>query len=163
MSGRSALQALQEQARARFTEIGGVAVPNEFGDTAGEYTELHQGAAVVDLSFHAKLRFTGSDRGAFLQSMLTNDVLALQPGHGCRALKLSLQGKMEAAVHVLCLDAEIWCDVEPEPVEMLLRGLRRRIVREDVQIEDASAAWALFSVQGPASAQILTGLGIAPN
>jgi folate-binding protein YgfZ len=161
MSGRSALQTLQEKAGARFTEIGGVAMPSAFGDTAGEYAQLHEGAAVVDLSFRALLRFTGAERGAFLQNMLTNDVLALQPGHGCRALKLTLQGKMEAAMNVLCFEHEIWCDVEPEPVEMLLRGLRRRIVREDVQIEDASAAWALFSVQGPAAAQVLAKLGIA--
>ena len=148
MSEQSALGYVQERDGARFATIGGVPAPLDFGDVEGEYAALSRGAGLLDLSFRAKLRVTGADRVPFLQNMLTNDIQALQPGRGCRALKLTVQGRMEAALHVLCFDTEIRCDLESAPVETLLSGLRRRIVLEDVQIEDVSAAWALFSCLG---------------
>jgi len=160
MPDQDALHAGQERAGARFTPIGGESTPFDFGDVDGEYDALRRGAGLLDLSFRAKLRFTGADRVAFLQNMLTNDIQSLQPGRGCRALKLTVQGKMEAALHVLCFDTEIGCDLEPAPVQTLVLGLRRRILRDDVQIEDVSASWKLFSVQGPAAGGALAALGI---
>ena len=127
----------------------------------GEYEALRRHAGLLDLTARGKLRLGGADRGRFLNDLLTNDILVLRPGQGCNALKVTLQGKMEAALRILCFEDEIWCDLEAEPLAALLRTLRMRILRAAVTVEDASAAWALFSLQGPEAVAVLAKLGVS--
>ncbi|UCE01393.1 MAG: aminomethyltransferase family protein [Candidatus Latescibacterota bacterium] len=134
--------------------------PDHYGDVAAEYAALRSGVGLLDLSFRARLRLTGADRVRFLHNMLTNDIQALSPGSGCNAVKVSVQGKIEAALRVLCLENELWCDLEPGARETLLAGLGKRIVLEDVVLEDASNERALLSLQGPESAHTLRQMGV---
>ncbi len=130
--------------------------------SAPEYEALRQGAGLLDLHRWGLLRLRGKDRVRFLHNMLTNDIATLQPGEGCNALKVSVQGRMEAALRVLCLDDEIWCDTEFAALEGLVPGLRKRIVLEDASLEDASAGWRLLAVQGPEARSLLERCGIEP-
>ncbi|HZL85386.1 MAG TPA: glycine cleavage T C-terminal barrel domain-containing protein [Candidatus Krumholzibacteria bacterium] len=125
-----------------------------------EYDSLRQGAGLIDLSACGKLRLGGSARARFLNSLLTHDILALAPGSGCNALKVTLQGKMEAALRVLCLDDELWCDFDAAALEGLLRTMRMRVLRDDVKIEDASVEWSLFSIQGPLARGVFSRLDV---
>jgi folate-binding protein YgfZ len=134
--------------------------PDHYGDVAAEHAALRSGAGLLDLSFRARLRLSGADRVRFLHNMLTNDIQALSPGLGCNAVKVSVQGKIEAALRVLCLEEELWCDLEPGPRELLLAGLRKRIVLEDAVLEDVSEEGALLSLQGPQSANTLRQMGV---
>jgi folate-binding protein YgfZ len=122
---------------------------------------LHTGAALLDLSTNGKLRILGSDRTSFLNNMVTNDVRRLHPGEGCNAAKLSLQGKMEAEMHVLCLEQELWCEVGPGPVDAVQRSLDRHLIMEDARIEDVTAEWGLLTVQGPLAGKALHAVGAA--
>ncbi len=125
-----------------------------------EYEALRHGAGLIDLSARGKLRLRGSARARFLNSLLTNDILALEPGYGCNALKATLQGKMEAALRVLCLEGELWCDFDAAALDALLRTMRMRVLRDDVAIEDASTGLALFSVQGPIARGVFARLDV---
>ncbi|MGC4042854.1 MAG: hypothetical protein QM758_03545 [Armatimonas sp.] len=50
------------------------------------------------------LALTGRDRASFLQGMVTNDVLSLQPGQSCYAFHLDATGHVLADMYVLCLE-----------------------------------------------------------
>jgi aminomethyltransferase len=158
---RTPLDALHTAAGARWMAADGWALPADFGAPDAEYAALRDGAALLDLSLRGKLRITGPDRATFLHNMVTNDVLALRAGHGCNAAKLSLQGKMEGALHLLCDADALWCDVDPGASARVLEGLRKHLIMEDAAIEDVTDAWALIALQGPHAARALVGAGAA--
>ena len=160
MARLTPLHAEHATAHARLVEVDGWSVPADFGDVAAEYPALRQGAGLLDLSFRGKLRLAGPDRAAFLHNMLTNDILALRPGHGCHAAKLTVQGKMQAALHVLCLEDALLGDVEPGPADELRAALLRHLVMENAKLEDVTERWALFAVQGSQSPSALARLGV---
>jgi folate-binding protein YgfZ len=127
-----------------------------------EYEALRRGAGLIDFSAWGLLRLRGKDRARFLHNMLTNDILKLRPGEGCNAVKVSVQGRMEAALRVLCLEDEMWCDTEGEALAGVALGLRKRIVLENAALEDASAGWRLLAVPGPEARRVLERCGIEP-
>jgi len=89
------------KAGALFAERRGQPVVGSYGDLAGEYSALRQGAAVVDLPTRGVLEAAGPVRLKFLQGMLSNDVAGLSPGRGCRAALLAARGSVQALVRAL--------------------------------------------------------------
>jgi hypothetical protein len=59
------------------------------------------------------LKLTGKDRQSFLQGMVTNDVVKLQPGEGCYAFLLDSTGHVLADMHVLNVGDYLLLDLEP--------------------------------------------------
>jgi aminomethyltransferase len=155
MSARLLLHDMLEASGARFEAVDGWLVPADFGHVAGEYAALCAGAALLDLSLRGRLRLTGRDRASFLHNMVTNDVLGLRPGGGCDAVKLTLQGKIEGTMHILCDQDALWCDVDPGAAAAVQAALERHRIMEDVVIEDRSREWVLLALQGPRAAEVL--------
>ena len=60
-----------------------------FSSVADEYAAIRNGAAVIDHSARLRMLFTGAKAGEALNGLVTNDVLALQPGTGLFAAALS--------------------------------------------------------------------------
>jgi folate-binding protein YgfZ len=135
-------------------------VPRTFGDPEGEYDALRQGAGLIDLTFRVRAVVTGTDRATFLQNMLTNDIQALTPGHGCKALKLDVRGRIESKVDVLCHEEALWCDIDPGPAVRVLPELRNRIIAEDVTLQEASDRHSVLSIQGPRTLDVLSAAGM---
>lgn len=156
------LQSLHAAAGARWSEIDGWSMAMDFGDPAAEYAALDRGAGLLDLSFRGKLRLTGPDRATFLHNMVTNDITALQPGQGCNAAKLTVQGKMEAALRVRCTTAALWADVDPGATGKVLDDLRKHLIMEDARLDDVTGDWALLALQGPRSPHALAAVGVDP-
>lgn len=125
-----------------------------------EYTPYHapaeydatrraSGAGVVDRSWRSLLRLTGPDRHAFLQGMVTNDILALAPNQGCRAAFLDTTAHILADMRVWNAPDALFLVTDPQVSARLLQTLDMYLIMEDVQIADVSADWALLSVLGP--------------
>lgn len=49
---------------------------------------------MADRSDRGRIVLSGADRASYLHGMLTNDIVALQPGQGCYACYLTAQGRM---------------------------------------------------------------------
>jgi folate-binding protein YgfZ len=159
MQRRTPLDDTHAGAGVRWIELDGWRVPADFGDPAGEYASLRRGAGLLDLSLRGKLQLLGPDRVAFLDGMVSNDVRGLRPGEGCNAAKLSLNGKMEGGMHVLCLADALWCDIDPGAAAAVQAALARHLIMEDVRIVDVTGTWALIAVQGPEAARTLAAAG----
>jgi len=96
----------------------------------------------------------GDQAAEFLQGQLTNDLEGLGADEGCYAALLDRKGHMQADMRALRLGTgEIWLDTEPEAVEPVLRHLRMYSVGREVEIEEASSAWAVISLIGPAAVE----------
>src|ERR1700737_70123 len=65
-----------------------------------QYRALREGAGLIDRTDRGRLLLTGSDRRAYLQGLLTNDIIALTPGTGCYTAYLTAQGRMIADMRV---------------------------------------------------------------
>jgi folate-binding protein YgfZ len=81
-------------------EIGGQDVVFAYGDVTAEYAALRSRAIVVDRSHRGRLRMFGEKSGEALTGLVTNDVLALQAGHGSYGAALSAKGRIVADVRV---------------------------------------------------------------
>lgn len=122
------------------------------------YYAARRASAVVDLSARGKIVVAGDDRAPYLQGLLTNDIAALEPGHGCYSAYLTPQGRMVADMCVLNLGRELLLDVHPSVTTMLVDRLREFVFTEDVTVEDRTTTWVALGVHGPASAGVVTDL-----
>lgn len=65
------------------------------------YDALRAGAIVLDRSDRGRWRFTGPKAAETLTGLVTNDVLALQPGEGLYAAALTAKGRIVADLRIL--------------------------------------------------------------
>ncbi len=72
----------------------------DYGDPAAEYAALRGGALLVDHSARDLWLFGGAQARATLTGLVTNDVAALHPGHGCYAAALTPKGRIVADVRL---------------------------------------------------------------
>jgi folate-binding protein YgfZ len=145
---------------ARFAEVNGMEVVNDFGDWRAEHAALRQSAGVLDFSLRSRICLVGADRARFLHGQVTNDVNKLRASQGCYAAITTAKGKMESDLNILCLDEELLLDFEPGLAEKITRRLEKYIVADDVQIVDAAPHYGLLSVQGPEAESVISALGL---
>ena len=86
--------------RTATLEIGGQDVVLAYADERAEYDALRTGAVVVDRSHRGRLRVFGEKSGEALTGLVTNDVLAIAPGHGRYAAALSSKGRIVADMRI---------------------------------------------------------------
>src|SRR5690349_385791 len=65
-----------------------------------EYAALRSGALMIDRSDRLRMRFGGQKAAEMLTGLVTNDVLALVPGHGQYAAALTPKGKIAADLRI---------------------------------------------------------------
>jgi folate-binding protein YgfZ len=145
---------------ARFAELNGTEVVNDYGDWLAEHAALRESAGVIDLSFRSRICLTGADRVRFLHGQVTNDVKRLQAGEGCYAAITTARGKMESDLNIFALADELLLDFEPGLMEKISARLEKFIVADDVQIVDAAPHYGLLSVQGPKAESAIHSLGL---
>jgi folate-binding protein YgfZ len=154
------LHELHQSLGARFAELNGAEIVNDYGNWLAEHAALHETAGVMDLSFRSRVCLTGADRVRFLHGQVTNDVKKLRVGEGCYAAITNAKGKMESDLNIFCLADELLLDFEPGLSEKISARLEKFIVADDVQIVDATPHYGLLSVQGPKAADVINALGL---
>jgi folate-binding protein YgfZ len=120
-----------------------------------EYERLRESVGLVDRSPRAKLRLVGADAADYLQGQVTNDVEALEPGQGCYATLLTPKGQIVADMRVLRGDGLIWIDLEMRSRDAMVRNVQMYSIGRDVHLTDASNAYAIFSLIGPAARDVV--------
>lgn len=94
---------------------------------------------------------TGPDAVEFLQGQVTNDVAALEPGHGCYALLLNPKGRILADMRILMLGKEELL-LDSEQDELLRKNLD--MYRIGRQVEVAPAGSTSLYLIGPGAAEV---------
>lgn len=155
-----ALHEFHQALGARFTEINGCEVVNDYGDPLSEHTALHQAAGALDLSFRGRICVTGGDRLRFLNGQVTNNVRNLAPGRGCYAALVTAKGKLQSDLNIYCLADELLLDFEPGLSQIVTERLEKFIIADDAQIVDAGLYYGLLSVQGPKSEAAVRSLAL---
>jgi folate-binding protein YgfZ len=120
-----------------------------------DYRVVFDGAAIGSLSPRAQVAVAGKDRASYLQGLLTNDIVGLEPGSGCYAVWLSPQGRMLTDMHVLESGGMILLDLPAETAVATLERLDQFIFSEDVQVGSMADTLVAVWVHGPRAAGVL--------
>lgn len=148
------LERIEASAGAQFARIDDAVLPVRFGPWEQEWAAVRHGCGLLDARFRRLLRMTGTDRVAFLQGMLTNDVAGLHTGEGVYAALLTIQGKIVSDLRVYALDDELWLDVPAMRAQPVREALERYIIADDVEF--AGDDWAvLVALEGPHAARAI--------
>jgi folate-binding protein YgfZ len=119
------------------------------------YTAMTEGAALVDRSESGKLALTGSEAKAFLNGQVTNEIEALEPGHGCYAAQLTHKGKMLADLRVIDTGSELLLLCERSALQALFDAIRRYKIGFDVELHKRTLERGLLSLIGPRADALL--------
>jgi folate-binding protein YgfZ len=120
-----------------------------------EYHALRRTAGVVDRSTRGRLLLTGADRRAYLQGLLSNDIVALGPGSGCYSTYLTPQGRMIADMRVFEIGDSLLVDLDGTITQAVADRWSRFIFSEDVQVQNVSPTTAQIGIYGPHAAEVL--------
>jgi folate-binding protein YgfZ len=122
------------------------------------YTAARQRAGLVDRADRARIVVSGADRAAFLQGLLTNDIVALKAGQGCYAAYLTAQGRMIADLYVYELGDVLLLTLHRDVKDAVMTKLDQVIFSEDVQLGDVTETFAQIAMVGPAAASMAAGV-----
>jgi tRNA-modifying protein YgfZ len=123
------------------------------------YDALRNHAAAIPLTGRGLICMSDEDRLRLLHAMCTQAVDQLKPGDGARTLFLNDKGRILAECSVLCREDDLLLDTEAASRSLLYNHLDHYIIMDEVELEDLSDTYAIVGVEGPASADLLAGMG----
>ncbi len=144
---------LHQQLGAVFEEAAGWEMPSHYGDVDAEHRAVRQSVGIADLSHRGKVRVTGEDRTKWLQSVISNDILPLQPGQGRYSSFLSHKGKMLTYFRVYVQSDAVMLEDVGEIGETTYGALRKFLLYgTKAKMENCAESWGLLLVSGPKAA-----------
>jgi folate-binding protein YgfZ len=135
-------------------------VPMHYGDPFREQRLLATSAGVIDRSNRDVLVVPGEDRLPWLHTICSQHVADLADGESTEALVLSPHGHVEQHWQVTELDGQVWLDVEPGTAADVLGYLQKMRFLKRVEPADVSADWAVLTVAGPSTVDVLLAAGL---
>ena len=137
-------------------------MPAHYGDWITEYQAVRREVGVSDLSHRGKIHILGDDRVKWLQSLISNDILPLQPGQGCYSSFLTHKGKMLGYFRVYVLSDSLWIEDVGEVGDATFQALRKFLLYGvKAKMENCAESWGLLLVSGPnACATVSAAFGV---
>lgn len=114
-----------------------------------------EGAVIGAVQPTAQLAVAGKDRAAFLQGLLTNDIVALEPGSGCYAAWLTPQGRMLTDMHVLASASMALLDVPDFAAAATLGRLDQFLFSEEVTLNSLHGSLESLWIHGARAPAVL--------
>src|SRR5262245_8351401 len=127
-----------------------------------EYFAIRQGAGVVDFLTAGKLQVSGMNSVQFLNGLVSNDVKSLEVGDGVLAAFPNLQGKLVALCRIYNTGTYLLLEIDSINREKVFKNLSRFVPAGDFFLTDVSDQFALISLQGPRSVEIVERLTDQP-
>jgi len=141
---------------AVFEEVTGWDVPAHYGDPMAEHRAVRHAVGLSDLSHRGKLRVTGEDRVKWLQSVISNDILPLQPGHGRYSSFLTHKGKMLSYFRVYMQPDAVMLEDVGEIGDQTYAALRKFLLYgTKAKMENCAESWGLLLVSGPKASLVV--------
>jgi folate-binding protein YgfZ len=152
------LREIQADAGAIFEEDSDV--PLSFDNDSEAIAASRQTIAVADQSHWGLIQISGNDRLRFLHNQSTNDIQNRQPGESCDTVLINSTARTLDLATAYFLADVIWLLVSPNRRQSLLEWLDRYLFPMDqVELKDLTANYAIFSIIGPKSGELIAQLG----
>jgi folate-binding protein YgfZ len=141
-----------------LVDVSGHPVVLTYSSVGAEYEALRARAIVVDRSHRTRTRFTGQRAPEILTGIVTNDVIALEPGHGHYAAALTPKGKIVADVRVFRDDDGLLVDTGPRAAEGWSALVQKYVNPRLAEYRDESPALRDVGVFGPNARHIVAAM-----
>ena len=143
-----------------IADPAGPAAPAPAEVASGDYAAATEGCALIDVSERGKLALTGPEAKDFLHGQVTNDVVGLEPGHGCYAAFLTHKGKMLGDLRVLDFGDELFLDCERGALQPLFTLIHRFKLGRQVELHKRTLQMGLLSLVGPRAREVAGAAGL---
>ncbi|MDQ2750291.1 MAG: folate-binding protein [Actinomycetota bacterium] len=137
------------------------AIPWHYGDPLREQRILATKAGVIDRTNRDVVTVSGEERLSWLHTICSQHVADLSDGDSTQSLVLSPHGHVEQHWQLTELGDVVWIDTEPGAAATVLGYLQMMRFLKRVDPADASDTWAVVSLVGPATPDVLTAAGLA--
>ena len=142
--------------KATFEEVTDWQMPLHYGNMLSEYRAVREAVGIADLSHRGKIRVTGDDRVKWLQSVISNDLLSLQPGQGRYSSFLSHKGKMLSYFRCYMQSDAVMLEDVGEIGDQTYNALRKFLLYgTKAKMENCRESWGLLLVSGPKAAAVI--------
>lgn len=159
---QSRLHTQHAQLGASFEDVAGWTMPAHYGDVVAEHHAVRRSVGLADLSHRGKIRVTGEDRIKWLQSVISNDILPLQPGQGRYSSFLTHKGKMLTYFRLYVQSDAVMLEDVGEIGDTTFQALRKFLLYgTKAKMDNCAESWGLLLVSGPrASAVVQSAFGV---
>jgi folate-binding protein YgfZ len=131
-----------------------------YGDPLREQRAVATRAGVIDRSNRDVLVVRGEERLSWLHTICSQHVEDLADGASTESLVLSPHGHVEQHWQVTELGETVWIDTEPGAAGEVLGYLQMMRFLKRVEPADVSGDWAVVSLVGPATPEVLATAGL---
>jgi aminomethyltransferase len=152
---KTPLAANHEALGAKMVEFGGWLMPVQYTGILQEHQAVRTAAGVFDISHMGEFIISGAGAEAWLNTVLTNDIRAISPGHGQYTLMLNENGGVVDDLYVYRLEDQVYLAVvNASETDKDFEWLRERLVA-NVTLENVSKHYAGLALQGPRAEAVL--------
>ena len=159
MPHQSPMHENHTEREAFFLPYGSPECPSQvvetFGDLDMEYAAIRKGCVIFDLPHIGTIEVTGSDRGDFLNNMLTDKVDDLAAGMSKRAFWLNRKGRIDADIRVAQRENDMLFSLDRHLCEATAESLESFVFAEDAELVDASDRLYRLGVHGPTAGKLI--------
>jgi aminomethyltransferase len=154
------LEGRHRQLGATFAEFGGWLMPVSYAGTVSEHTATRTAVGLFDVSHLGKALVRGPGAAEYVNSALTNDLNRIGPGKAQYTLCCNDSGGViDDLIAYYVSDDEIFLVPNAANTPAVVAALQRS-APPGLTITDEHRSYAVLAVQGPKSAEVLTGLGL---
>lgn len=149
---------------ATFAEFGGWSMPVSYAGTVAEHTATRTTVGLFDVSHLGKALVTGPGAAEFVNSAFTNDLRRIGPGKAQYTLCCTdggggVAGVIDDLIAYYVSDDEIFLVPNAANTAAVVAALQER-APDGLTVTDEHRSRAVLAVQGPASAEVVGGLGL---
>ena len=157
MTHSTALYEAHSALGAVFTDFAGWLMPLRYTSDIAEHHAVRRAAGIFDLSHMGEIEVIGTGAAAELDAALVGDIPKIPVGRAKYTMICAEDGGIIDDLVVYHVDELAYLVVaNASNTGTVLEHLRDRVDKSRARVADASPAWSLIAVQGPASAAIVT-------
>jgi aminomethyltransferase len=154
------IHAVHVELGATFAPFGGWEMPVSYAGTVAEHTAVRENVGLFDVSHLGKALVAGPAAAQFVNATLTNDLTKIGPGKAQYTLCCTESGGVTDDLIVYYVsDDELFLVPNAANTAAVVAALAE-VAPAGVTVTDQHRDYAVFAVQGPNSADVLSGLGL---
>ncbi len=145
---------------ASFAEFGGWLMPVSYAGTVAEHTATRSAVGLFDVSHLGKALVRGPGAAEYVNAALTNDLRRIGPGKAQYTLCCTDSGGViDDLIAYYVSGDEVFLVPNAANTAAVVAALAQR-APDGLTITDEHRSYAVLAVQGPASAEVIGGLGL---
>lgn len=154
------LETRHRELGATFAEFGGWLMPVSYAGTVAEHRATRETVGLFDVSHLGKVTVRGGGAAEFVNTVFTNDLGRIGPGRAQYTMCCTESGGVVDDLIVYYVgDDEIFLVPNAANTAAVVAALRD-VAPDGIEVVDEHRSRAVLAVQGPASTEIVAGMGL---